>query len=54
MGKNKEPDKKDLRPSTTRKGTNLPTRSYFSANVATTPAIKNKVIVQTSSQLSII
>lgn len=53
MGNNKESAKKDLRPSTTRKGMDLPSRPYFSPQVATTPAIKKKAIVQTSSPLSI-
>ena len=52
MGKNKEPAKKDIRPSTTRKGTNLPSRPHFSPDAATTPAIKKKAIIQTSSPLS--
>jgi hypothetical protein len=53
MGKNKEPAKKVIMPSTTRKGTDLPSRPHFSPQAAITPATKKKVIVHTSSPLSI-
>jgi hypothetical protein len=53
MGKDKEPAKKVIMPSTTRKGTNLPSRPHFLPRAATTPATKTKSIVQTSSPLSI-
>ena len=53
MGKNKELAKKVTMPSTTRKGTDLPSIPYLSPQVATTPAIKKKAIAQTSSPLSI-
>jgi hypothetical protein len=53
MGKDKEPAKKVIVPSTTRRGTNLPSRPHFSPNAATTPASKNKFIAQISSPLSI-
>jgi hypothetical protein len=52
MRKYKEPANKDTVPSTTRRGTNLPCWPHFLPNVATTPAIKKKVVVQTSSPLS--
>jgi hypothetical protein len=52
MGNNKEPAKKVIMPSTTRKGTYIPSRPYFSPE-AITPATKKKVIVNTSSALSI-
>jgi hypothetical protein len=45
--------KKDLRPSTTRKGTDLPSRPHFLPQAAATPATKKQVIVHTSSPLSI-
>jgi hypothetical protein len=53
MGKNKKPAKKNNRPSTTRKGTDLPSRPHFPPQAATTPTIKKKAIVQTSSPLSV-
>jgi hypothetical protein len=52
MGKNKEPAKNNIVPSNTSKGTDLPSRPHFSPKVATTPAMKNKSIAQTSSPLS--
>ena len=52
MGKDKDFAKKVIVPSTTRKGTDLPSRPHFSPQAATTPAIKKKAIAQTSSPLS--
>jgi hypothetical protein len=53
MGKSKEIAKKDIVPSTTRRGTNLPSRPHFSPTAATTPAPKKKTTVLASSPLSI-
>jgi hypothetical protein len=53
MGKDKEAAKKVIVPSTTRRGTNLPSRPHFSPQAAIAPVTKNKAIVHTSSSLSI-
>ena len=52
MGKSKDAAKKDIVPSTTRRGTDLPSRPHFSPNAATTPAPKKKTTVLASSPLS--
>jgi hypothetical protein len=52
MGKDKDAAKKVIVPSTTRRGTNLPSRPHFSPNAATTPVTRKKTTVLPSSPLS--
>ena len=52
IGKDKDASKKVIVPSTTRKGTYLPSRPHFSPNAATTPITRNKTTVLPSSPLS--
>jgi hypothetical protein len=51
MGKSKDITMKEIMPSTTRGGTNLPSRPNFS-HAASTPAIKSKFAALHSSPLS--
>lgn len=52
MGKSKEDAGKEIVPSTTRAGKDLPTQKNFSPDVAATPAIKKKSVPMHSSPLS--